>query len=386
MGLKELFDGCLQIEPKSQTPDALSGKDGLPTSKGVLLFADAHDGPIQLLICANMRRTATARLFHKDQEALSKRTDITEITHKIYYTSCFNDLASLLEYRRVGRQVYPVSYKKLLNLGKRSYVKIDITAKWPAFELSGKSYCSNDEMVFGTFPTRRAALDFIEILRNAFLLCQRPGMINSPQKAGSCPYLQMESCPAPCVGNISKASYMGQIKDAISAACGNVDEQLERLAVMMKGLSASTEFEKANAVKKQLDQLERLKAASYKWTCDLSNWGVLHIDKLSKIKVEGKRKKQQTFAAFVIRNGYIRPLEPFTLDGIEGVSKSLAELFGADETTADAKDELMSLVSFSLYRSKRAGVWINCSKGKLPDSHRITNAICKRFAIEPQVP
>jgi excinuclease UvrABC nuclease subunit len=385
MDLNELFDGCLQIDPQSQTSDALSGKDGLPTAKGVILFADTHDGPIQLLICANMRRTATARLFHKNQESLSKRTDITEITHKIYYTSCFNDLASLLEYHRIARQVYPVSYKKLLNLGKRSYVKIDVTAKWPVFELSSKSYCSDDEMVFGTFPTRRAALDFIEILRNAFLLCQRPGMINSPQKAGSCPYLQMESCPAPCVDNISKTSYLGQIKDAISAACGHVDEQSEKLAVVMKHLSASTEFEKANSVKKQLDQLERLKAACYKWTCDLANWGVLHIDKSAKIKVEGKRKKQQTFAAFVIRKGFIRQIEPFTLDGVMEASKSLAGLFGADDRPGDvkAKDELMSLVSLSLYRSKPAGVWINCSKGELPDHDQITDAICNRFAINP---
>lgn len=384
MNLRELFDGCLQIETKSQTADALSGNDGLPNAKGVVLFADKHDGPIQLLICASMRRTAAARLFHKDQESLSKRTDITEITHKIYYTSCFNDLASLLEYRRIGREVYAVSYKKLLNYGKRSYVKIDVTAKWPVFELSSKSYCSNDEMVFGTFPTRRAALDFIEILGNAFLLCQRPGTINSPQKAGSCPYLQMENCPAPCVGNISRGKYLMQIKDAINAACGNVDEQSEKLAVMMKQLSENTEFEKANTVKKQLDQLERLKSTCYKWTCDLADWRVLHIDKSAKIKVEGKRKKEQTYTAFVISNGYIRQLEPFTLDGVQEVCKSLARLFGEQERPGDvkAKDELMSLVSLSLYRSKPAGIWINCSKGDFPDRNQVADTICERFSIE----
>ncbi len=386
MGLEELFDVCLQVETKSQTADALSGNGGLPIAKGVVLFADKHDEPIQLLISSNIRRTACARLFHKDAEALSKRTDIAEITRKIYYTVCFNDLASLLEYRRVGRSVYASSYKKLLKLGKRSYVKINVTAKWPVFELSNKSYCSKNERIFGPFPTRRSASDFIEILGTAFLLCQRPGMINSPQKAGSCPYLQMESCPAPCVGNISRGKYLMQIKDAINAACGNVDEQLEKLAVIMKQLSEETEFEKANSVKKRVDQLERLKAPCYKWTCDLDDWRVLHIDKFAKIKVEGKRKKEQTYAAFVISDGYIRHLEPLTLDDVEKVSKTLARSDDKQAMLTDVKtkDELMSLVSLSLYRSKPAGVWLNCSGGKFPDRDHIMNAICKRFSIEPQ--
>lgn len=381
MELKELFDGCLQIDTTSQTADALSGSDGLPSNKGVILFAGAHDGLIQLLICANMRRTATARLFHKDDQALSKRTDIREITRKIYYTSCFNDFASLLEYHRLCHEVYEISYKKLLNLGKRSYVKIDVTAKWPAFELSNKSYCSKDEKIFGPFPTRRSALDFIEILRNAFLLCQRPGLINSPRKASSCPYLQMESCPAPCVGHISRDEYLEQIKGAISAACGDVAEQRERLTLKMKLLSENTEFEKANAVKKQIEQLKRLKAPCYKWTCDLDDWGVLHIDKSAKIKVEGKRKKEQTYAAFVISKGNIRRLEPFVLDDVEDMSKAIAGL-GDDQgapTDVKIKDELMSLVCLSLYRSKPAGVWLNCSRGKLPDADQIAMAICNRF-------
>lgn len=383
MDLKELFDGCLQIDTKSQTANALSGKEGLPSAKGVILFADANDGPIQILICANIRRTAGARLFHKDEETHSKRTDIAEITRKIYYTICFNDLASLLEYHRIARIIYPKDYKKLLNLGRRSYVKIDVTAKWPTFVISEKGCFSGDERGFGPFPTRRSALEFIEILRNAFLLCHRPGLINSPQKAGSCPYLQMEICPAPCVGNISRDEYLGQIQNAISAACGDTYGQRRKLDEEMKRLGGEMEFEKANAVKKRLDELERLANPCYKWTCDLDEWVVLHIDKGAKIKVEGKRKKEQTYVTFVIGRGYIDQLEPFTLDGVDGLHKTHAALGDARAAEADAKtkDELMSLVCLSLYRSRPSGVWINCSRGEIPDSEQIINAISERFGL-----
>ena len=153
----------------------------------------------------------------------------------------------------------------------------------------------------------------------------------------------------------------------------------------MKQLSENTEFEKANAVKKQIEQIELLKHPRYKWTCDLEDWEVLHIDKSAKIKIEGKRKKQQTYAAFVIGNGYIRQLKQFTLESVEEMCNSLTMPDNEQEKSTDLKgqNELMSLVSLSLYRSKPAGVWLNCLRSNFPNADQITNAICKRFAIEP---
>lgn len=383
MKLEELFEGSLQINTQTQTPKALTGNEGLPTAKGVLLFADEFDVPIQLLIAANLRRTAIARLYSQADDPISKRTDIAGITRKIYYTPCFNDFKSLLTYYYICRDIYPDSYKEALRLGKVSYVKIDMSAKWPCFVREEKSFLRANEKKFGPFPTRRSAAEFIEILQTAFLLCQRPRLINSKQKAASCPYLQMKCCPSPCVGNISRDEYMEQINAAVSAGSGNTQKQAGILKIRMTELSQKMEFQEAQEAKKQLLQLKKLNDRSYIWTHDLSEWSVLHIDKSAKIKSESKRKKEQTYSAFFIRNGDICQLDPFTLDSVQQLSNRLLDVSSESikNEDIDSNNELMSLTAFSLYRSKPAGVWIDCSSGYIPPADQIVKAICERFAI-----
>ena len=384
MKLEELFESSLQIDTHTQTPEVLIGNKGLPTAKGVLLFADDSDVPIQLLIAANLRRTAVARLFSQtDDPAISKRTDITGITRKIYYAPCFNDFKSLLTYYYISREIYPKSYKEALRLGRVSYVKIDMSAKWPCFVREERSFLGSNEKKFGPFPTRKSAAEFIEILQNAFLLCQRPRLINSKQKAASCPYLQMRCCPSPCVGNISRDEYMDQINAAVSAAAGDTQKQAEGLKFRMIELSQKTEFQEAQEVKKQLQYLKKLNNHSYIWTHDLGEWSALHIDRSAKVKLEGKRKKEQTYSAFFIRNGDICQLDPFTLDSVEQLSDRLLEVSSEPikNVDIDSSNELMSLTAFSLYRSKPAGVWIDCSGGYIPPADKIAKAICERFAI-----
>jgi len=383
MKLEELFENSLQIDTHTQTSEALTGNKGLPTAKGVLLFADSSDVPIQLLIAANLRRTAIARLFSQTDEPVSKRTDIAAITRKIYYTSCFNDFKSLLTYYYISRDIYPNSYKETLRLGRVSYVKIDMSAKWPCFVREERSFLRPNEKKFGPFPTRRSAAEFIKILQNAFLLCQRPRLINSRQKAASCPYLQMSCCPSPCVGNISKEEYVEQINAAISAAGSNTQKQAGILKTRMTELSQKMEFQEAQEVKKQLQQLEKLNDRSYIWTHDLSEWGVLHIDRSAKVKLEGKRKKEQTYSAFFIRNGNICQMDPFTLDSVRQFHDRLLGMSSGSikNEDIDSNNELMSLAAFSLYRSKPAGVWIDCSSGHIPSADQIVKAICERFDV-----
>jgi excinuclease UvrABC nuclease subunit len=83
---EELFDSSVALDQDNNTPDALAD---IPTCKGVLLFTDSSDTPIQLLQAANLRRTARVKLFRQD-EGISKRTDISKLASKIYWRCCYN--------------------------------------------------------------------------------------------------------------------------------------------------------------------------------------------------------------------------------------------------------------------------------------------------------
>ena len=378
--LDELFDDCLQIDPASQTAEDLRP---LPACKGVLLFADKALAPIQLLTAANIRRTVAHRLFPQDLQVVKKRADISLITRKIYSCRCYNDFGSALKHYQIAKALYPDTYSEQLTLGKQSYVKINAAAKWPFFSLADRPAVGAKENVFGPFPSRKAVAEFIQILQDAFSLCKRPDLLAGGQNFASCPYLQMASCCAPCVGKIGRDEYLRYIEDAISAAAGNVEEYILKLKDQMQQLAKARAFEQAQLVKKRLDRLKLLGRSDYQWTGKLADLAILHIDRAAKVASEGKKRKTiQTYAAFLIKAGCIRQLDDFTLEKLGEFYKSfLGQLAApADCTDSETLKEHLSLLAYHLYRSKPRGIWINCSnQNRTPSADEITNAILEKF-------
>lgn len=380
----DLFDGCLSIDPACQREDIYKELAALPACKGVIFFADSENNPIQLLIAANIRRTARSRLIAEETQSSTKRPDITRIASKIFYVCCYNDFQSALTHYKIAKALFPEDYRKLTSPAKLNLVKINPSANWPSFSLASTPFVSEDEKVFGLFQSRKSAAKFIKILQDAFSLCKRPDLTDDPAKAASCPYLQMETCAAPCVGNISREDYQIQIEQAVQAACGLREMLKDKLLERMEGFSMQTAFEEASKVKKQIEQIELLDKPAFRWTGDLQKISILHIDLSAKVKVEGKRKKRQDFAGFLLHAGNVYEFDPFSLDSIDQFHRSvLAETKRHCETfDRKALPERISLFAFSLYRSKPAGIWINCSDAmglSFPEDQELRESIYDFF-------
>ncbi len=382
--LEELFDDCLQIDPAAQTAEDLKP---LPACKGVLLFADNTLKPIQLLTAANIRRTAAARLFPQDPTVIKKRANISLITRKIYCCRCYNDFGSALKHYQIAKALYRDTYSEHLTLPRQSYVKIDPSAKWPFFSLTDRSSDLDGKNVFGPFPSRKAAAEFIQILQDAFGLCKRPDLLAGGQNFASCPYLQMGTCCAPCVGKMARDEYLRYIEDAISAASGNAQKQTAKLKDQMQQLAKATAFEQAQIIKKRLGRLKLLGRSDYQWTGKLGDLAILHIDRSAKIASAGKRKMTRTYAAFLIKAGCIAQLDDFTLEEFDKFYKSFLAQLAEPAVCANSKQlkEHLSLLAYHLYRSKPRGIWINCSKiHHTPKPEKIKNTISERFVTQPK--
>lgn len=375
-----LFESCFDIDlsPNTDSDIAQALKLApLPGCKGTLLFADQNNQPIQLLICANIRKTATARLF-PEEETASKRADLRSIVRKIYYTRCFNDLRNSLVHYHTLKELFPGDFKKILKLARQTFVKIDTGSAWPGFQTTENPIASGTEKVFGPFPTRKAANDFIQILQTAFNLCQMPNLISNPEKAKSCTYLQMGNCPAPCVGNITKQQYLQQINNASDAAAGNLDQQIKKLNDNMLTASEKMQFEAAQHIKKQIDKLQQLSKNTYKWTSDLTRLRILHIDRSAKLPT-GKRKKQQLYTAFLITLNSITELGDYSIDALDCIPEILSKETTHTANNKNIKDTL-AIICYNLFRSNPQGIWLNCSTTP-PDSVQIKEALAQRFKI-----
>ena len=105
----------------------------LPHCKGVVLFADAADTPILLLIAADIKRLALNRLTCADTTVATKRVKLAEIVRRIYYFCCWCDFNSSLQHYRIAKELFPSRYKDYVTFAKIWYVKINLVCKMAVF-------------------------------------------------------------------------------------------------------------------------------------------------------------------------------------------------------------------------------------------------------------
>lgn len=158
---------------------------------------------------------------------------------------------------------------------------------------------------------------------------------------------------------ISRPQYLQQVNAAIATATGNIDSQTQSLTEQMRSLAGKLQFEQAQAIQKRLELLKLRTAGGYRWISEISRLSILHIDRSKKIKVPSQRAMVQSYSAFLISAGRIRQLPDFTIEKIEKFCRSLpAEIF----QPLPPHTELLNLVSYFLYRSKPAGLWLDWQK------------------------
>ncbi|MBE0537756.1 MAG: hypothetical protein IH624_19010 [Phycisphaerae bacterium] len=362
--LQDLFDGCLHIDPIEQTTDAVvQAPPPVPTCKGIVAFADADDRCISMLTAANIRRTVVARLFPAHAEQSGKRSTIAPLVRMIYYQCCYNDFAAALKYLHTARVLWPDEWRSMMSLPQLWFVKIDLSATWPNFSLTEKMNTAAARKMFGPFPTRKAAHRYITALRTAFALCHRPDLVDSPRKAAACPYLQMGTCPAPCVGNIARDTYHQQIEQAVAAAGGRYGDYAEPMRQEMMSCAADRQFERAALLKKRIEALGVLTDNDYAWTRDLSALAILHIDRWARVAPDGGKRRIQSYAGYLVVDGQIHCFEPFTTNAIAEFLNAAGGVLRASGNTGapNATGENLALAASFLYRNNPPGIWIDCS-------------------------
>ncbi|MBM4104501.1 MAG: hypothetical protein FJ263_10750 [Planctomycetes bacterium] len=136
----------------------------LPARRGLILFADQQHWPIQLLMCADIRHTARARLVRLSRLPV-KKADISNLCKIIYYTPRDSEFACRLLYHRLCRVFFEDQFDDLVLLPHPGFVKLDKQAGLPYFFVTETPAWKNeDDEIFGPFITRKNAAAFAEAL------------------------------------------------------------------------------------------------------------------------------------------------------------------------------------------------------------------------------
>lgn len=331
-------------------------QSALPSSAGLILFADICDKPIQLLTAANIRNAVKNKLAEQIEK--SKRTALKEITAKIYYSPCQCKFRLALKHLAAAKKIFSENYKDHIALVQPLFIKINFAVQAPFFSITKKPSFKTDENFLGPFPTQKSATDFLKAIQDAFKLCKRPDIASNAELAKSCPYLQMDSCRGLCAGKVSVDEYRQIAKDAFAAGA-KPTETIEELQRQMTDAAKNLNFELAAELKKKIEKLSVLEKQIYRWTSDIEQLKIVHTDKSAKIKQKGVRAKKQTLAVFVMNFFDIVDLGDFFADEQDKISQAVENAlcrlkndFNEIETL-----EKFAIISYFLYRTGSTGVW-----------------------------
>ncbi len=388
--LSDCFDSAVRFDGSLQ--DLQQRSSDIPSGRGVLLFADADDRPIQLLAATNLRRTARSRLLTLQTEKPSRRARLSEIARTIYFRSACCEFQVQWDLLRIARYLFADSYRDRILLPNLHLIQIDRTVPWPRYTYTSRvdfhAVSSHRLSVFGPYHDRKGSMQMMDIQTRAFDLCRKLNLIDSPDRAQTCPYLQMAECPAPCVGRISRDEYLFSLDAAADLVAGRFDLVLSGLEDRMRDEARALRFEVANRLKRVIEDINKIRTAGARWTADLSELTVLHIDRSAKVAKPGS-KKIQCFAAYVFRRGQILRLPDFILDQIPSVVESLSWFDSGQVRTPFVSDVLsrleiatppglltdqFALVAFFVFRKSPPGLWLSCGRS-LPEPEQIYKSL-----------
>jgi excinuclease ABC subunit C len=115
---------------------------------------------------------------------------------------------------------------------------------------------------FGPFPSAGAVREGIAVLQKVFQLrtCEPSVFAN---RSRPCMLYQIQRCTGPCVGLITEADYLEDVKNATLFLQGKTTEVLEHLQRQMAEAATALEFERAARIRDKITRLQQLQSRQF---------------------------------------------------------------------------------------------------------------------------
>jgi excinuclease ABC subunit C len=234
------------------------------------------------------------------------------------------------------------------------YIRVHWAEPFPKVTVT-RQMTDDGSRYFGPYTSAWAVYQTLDALRRIFpyLTCDRE-ITGQDQRA--CLYHDIKLCSAPCIGAVNQAGYRQMISDLMDFLGGRSEGILERLQAEMERASAEMRFEKAAAVRDQMQAMqtiiERQKvvfAADY-----------LDSDVLAMARSDGEACVQ----IFFIRGGKLIGREYFILEGTaDTASAEVMAQFVKQFYTEAATVPPQVMLPEELEEARIIGQWLRSRRG-----------------------
>ena len=277
-----------------------------PTKPGCYLMKDGNGKVIYVGKAVNLRSRLRS-YFHASARENTKTRHLVRRIKDIDWIVVGSELEALILEMNLIKKHRPHFNVRLKDDKRYPYIKVHWADPFP--KLTVTRYMVNDgSRYFGPYTSVWAVHQTLDVLRRIFpyLTCDRE-ITGEDQRA--CLYYDIKLCSAPCIGAINQQDYRQAIDDLCQFLNGRTDPIVSRLQQEMQLASDQLQFERAAALRDQVNAIEKVVEKQKVISSD-------YID--SDVIAMARSNGDACVQVFFIRSGKLIGREYFLLQGAEG--------------------------------------------------------------------
>ncbi|MGY6629696.1 MAG: excinuclease ABC subunit UvrC [Wenzhouxiangella sp.] len=231
----------------------------LSSGPGVYMMRDADDKVLYVGKARNLKRRVGS-YFNRQDKGPRINLMVRKIARMEVSLTRTEAEALLLENEWIK------AYRPRFNINLRDdksypWIRIDRRHAFPriSFYRGGRK---NDAAYFGPFSSAGAVRESLNQIYRLLGLRQCRDTVFA-NRSRPCLQYQINRCSAPCVGYISQEDYARDVKAASEFLKGRNEAVIELLGERMQAASQNLEFEKAAALRDQIQSLQKVRASQY---------------------------------------------------------------------------------------------------------------------------
>jgi len=277
----------------------------LPENPGCYLMKDEQGKIIYVGKAINLKNRVKS-YFQKSNDHSYKTRQMVRNIRDIEWIVVASELEALILEMNLIKEHRPFYNVRLKDDKRYPYIKIHWQDDFPKLSVT-RQMVQDGSRYFGPYTSVWAVHQTLDILRKIFpyLTCARE--ING-KDARACLYYDIRLCSAPCIGAIDKTDYRLMIEDLMRFLEGKSEPVLNRLHKEMNLASDAMNYEKAAALRDQIQAIERV-VERQKIISDERK----DSDVIAMARSDGEACVQ----IFFIRSGKLIGREYFILEGTE---------------------------------------------------------------------
>lgn len=227
----------------------------LPHQPGVYLFRDTG-GNILYVGKANNLHSRVRSYFSTSSQISPKIALLASLVADIDFFTVTSEQEALILELNFIKQYHPRFNVRLKDDKTFPYLKIDINEEWPRVYRT-RRIVDDGGRYFGPFSSARSVKDTLRVLQRLFPFRTCNKAITGTRRRPCLEY-HLGHCLAPCTGAVSKEEYDQVIKEVVLFLEGKRDKVIRELKARMNQASVSTNYEKAAALRDQIQAMEEV--------------------------------------------------------------------------------------------------------------------------------